>query len=229
MKKFIYAKQRGFISYQPSTGTQSFQVKGTGFDEGVFFDHTIADTADAQARFRVTVTSAAANTGNRGSDYTPNANTTEGQVTVLFDEALTIDGNNLVIKDITGTGASATRGYSIKDNDLIEITDCFKQDKGDMLFSLDRFLGVSKSSTSSSIVHFAAAEQSEADDTILLVYSSTNGIDSHRKICSFFDAAVNGSLANDDGFIEIDRGIGGVVPKELLDAGVVKMLVNAQA
>ena len=222
MKKFIYAKQRGFISYKPSTGTQSFQVKGTGFDDGVFFDHTIADTTDAQARFRVTVTSAADNTGNRGGNYS-SADTVEGGKTVLLDATISISGNNLVIAN------SGDNKYVVQNNDLIEITDCFKQDKGEMLFSFDRFLGVSKSSASSSIVHFAAAEQSEADDTILLVYSSTNGIDSHRKICSFFDAAANGSLANDDGFIEIDRSVGGVMPKELLDAGVIKMSVNAQA
>ena len=48
-------------------------------------------------------------------------------------------GNNLVIRN---TSQDSAKGYDIKNNDLVEIIDCFAQDTGEMMYSADRLIGL---------------------------------------------------------------------------------------
>ena len=225
MRKFIYIKERGFISYKNAVGTNSFQISGTGFKNSAFFSHDFAGGADdaantttAQARLRVTVTSAADNTGNRGDDY-DNNNTVKGEVPVLKETSFLMVGNNLVIRS---TSQDSAKGYDIKNNDLVEITDCFAQDTGEMMYSADRLIGLVKTSTTSTHLRFAAIEDNEghepqADDIIQFIYPAATGHKTHKKISKYFESWINGSNPTDGGLLLLDFNQGGYWPKELED------------
>lgn len=230
MKKFIHARERGFISYENETASQSFQIAGTGYQSSVYFSHDFtsagddaANTTDAQNRLRVTVTSAAANTSNRGDDYTNN-NTEIGTITVLEDEALTMVGNNLVIKNTT---QDPDHGYNIKANDLVEITDCFKANTGELMVDASRLVGITRLSNTSTVLRFKSIKYSEGsvpvgaagDDGIQLVYDNTGdvGLATHKKICKFIESFVNGYNASDNGLLTLDFSVGGSWPRELSD------------
>ena len=244
MKKFIYIKERGFISYQNETATQSFQIAGTGIKnsgrDGVApqgFSHDFASGANdaanttvARNRLRVVVTSAAANTGNRGSDYTEvqtangvtaasAADTVAGGVTVLKESSFTMVANNLIIANVSG---NSQKGYDIKDGDLVEITDCFVHTSGEMMVRADRLIGLAKLSTTTTHLRFQAIRDAEgnnpdSDDIIQFIYGAGEGMKTHKKICEYFESWINSSNTTDDGLLLLDFNPGGYWPKELKD------------
>ena len=74
----------------------------------------------------IEITSAAPNTGNRGSAYT-NANTTAGEVTTITAGGAAMSGANLTIdkKAHDGSeGQDTTNGYNLKVNDVITDNIC---------------------------------------------------------------------------------------------------------
>ena len=135
------------------------QVLGAGVADGTFFDSALAGadnnakTTDAGKKLRITITSAADNTANRGSDYATtygSANTVAGDVTLLETEAAVIVGNNL---DIPTKTDDAAHGYDLKAGDVVRIELIPIQDDGEAMLAADRFIGANQASATTCLLY----------------------------------------------------------------------------
>mgnify|MGYP003679272050 FL=1 len=216
---FLYFKEQGHISYTATAAQTNFAVKG-GTIVPNNFAIAIADTAAARTDFKVSITSAAANTGNRGSDYT-NANTTAGEVTVLEIEALSISSNDLVIANVVG---DAQEGYLIKAGDVVTI-ETIPDEGTEACFRADRFLGISRSSDTETHVHFKASNGQQADDFIALTHPDGNGIE-FKLIANYINEACNANFNKRGDVITVWDKQNNVVGRGLNDAGVTNMVIT---
>jgi len=226
MKKFIYAKQRGFISYQPSTGTQAFKIKGAGVSSfGEFFDHTFSDNSNVRARLKVTITSAGNNTGNRGANYS-STDTVAGEKTVLLDGSIGLNGDNL------GISSSGDNKYVVQDNDLVEIQDCFTSGLGEAMFRADRLITIIKPNALQTDLRFKSIERSEGaeyqTDDIIEFHHADVSFKEHIKMIKFFESYINNYNKNNTGILMLDRSLdkSSSWPKEL--KSVYRMIVKKE-
>lgn len=243
MRNFLYFKEKNVLEYTVAAASDTVAILGAGIADGTIFDSGLdgadnaAKTTDAGKKLRITITSNAANTGNRGTDYnivqTANgvtasnaADTVAGGVTVLKPEAAVIVGSNL---DIPTTSDDAAHGYDLKVGDLIRIELTPLVDKGEACIAADRFIGANQASATSTVIRFMSQESDldasvSADDAVTFTYASDTTGAKHKKICDFFADAATNYRANNDGFIEVDRNEN--FPKQLVDAGVTRMQVS---
>ena len=216
---FLYFKEQGHISYTAAAAQTNFAVKGgTIFPNN--FAIAIADTTAARTDFKVSITSAAANTGNRGSDYT-NANTTAGEITVLEVEALSISSNDLVIANVAG---DAQEGYLIKAGDVVTI-ETIPDEGTEACFRADRLLGVFRSSDTETSIHFKASNGTGADDYIALTHPDGDGVE-FKLIANYVNEACNANFNKRGDVITAWDKQNNVVGKGLSKAGVTNMVIT---
>jgi len=221
---FLYFREHGSISFTATAAQTDFTVKGaTSLVPGSFggngFATAISDTTDLRNNFTVTITSAAANTGNRGSDYT-NANTTIGEVTTLEVEALSISSNDMVIANVSG---DAQEGYDIKAGDIVTVS--LNPKKGNQVaFRADRLLSVHANSDTETEVTFKAADGQDADDNVLFTHADDDGV-TFRAIANYFAEASTLNFVNSGGcVIAFDAELDDIA-QELRGIGVTNMLL----
>ena len=221
---FLYFREHGKLTFTATAAQTNFTVKGAtslvpGSFGGAGFATAIADTTDLRNNHTVTITSAAANTGNRGSDYT-NANTTIGEVTTLEIEALTISSNDMVIANVSG---DAQEGYDIKVGDIVTVS--FNPAKGNVgAYRADRLLSVHANSDTETEVTFKAADGSAADDTVTFTHADDDGV-TFRAIANYFADASTANFVNSGScVIAFDAELNDL-PKELAGLGITNMLI----
>jgi hypothetical protein len=216
---FLYFKEQGYISYTATAAQTDFAVKG-GTIVPNNFAIAVADTAAVRADFKVSITSAAANTGNRGSDYA-NANTTAGEVTVLEIEALSLGGDNLAIATVVG---NAQEGYSIKAGDIVTI-ETIPDEGTEACFRADRLLGVFRNgSDTSTSIHFKASNGTDADDYIVLTHPDNDGAE-FKLIANYINEACNANFNKRGDIITVWDKQNNIVGRGLNDAGVTNMVI----
>jgi hypothetical protein len=216
---FLYFKEQGHISYTATAAQTNFAVKG-GTIVPNNFAIAVADTAAVRTDFKVSITSAAANTGNRGSDYA-NANTTAGEVTVLEIEALSLSGNNLAITDV---GSNAQEGYSIKAGDIVTI-ETIPDEGTEACFRADRLLGVFRNgSDTETSIHFKASNGTDADDYIILTHPDNDGAE-FKLIANYINEACNANFNKRGDIITVWDKQNNIVGRGLNDAGVTNMVI----
>ena len=202
----------------------NFTVKGAtslvpGSFGGAGFATAIADTTDLRNNHKVTITSAGANTGNRGSDYT-NANTTAGEVTVLEIEALSISSNDMVIANVSG---DAQEGYTIKAGDIVTVE--LKPAKGNQgALRADRLLSVHANSDTATEVTFKAADGGAADDNVTFTHADDDGV-TFRAIANYFAEASTLNFVNSGSMVIAFDAELNDIPQELGGLGITNMLL----
>ena len=216
---FLYFKEQGHISYTATAAQTNFVVKG-GTIVPNNFAIAIADTTAARADFKVSITSAAANTGNRGSDYA-NANTTAGEVTVLEVEALSISSNDLVIANVAG---DAQEGYLIKAGDVVTI-ETIPDEGTEACFRADRLVSVFRSSDTVTQVQFKASNGAAADDLIDITHPDNNGTE-FKLIANYINEACNANFNKRGDVITVWDKQNNIVGRGLSDAGVTNMVIT---
>ena len=221
---FLYFREHGKLTFTATAAQTNFTVKGAtslvpGSFGGAGFATAIADTTDLRANFTVTITSAAANTGNRGSDYT-NANTTIGEVTTLEIEALSISSNDMVIANVSG---DAQEGYDIKVGDIVTVS--LNPAKGNQgAFRADRLLSVHANSDTETEVTFKAADGSAADDTVAFTHADDDGV-TFRAIANYFAEASTLNFVNSGSCVIAFDAEADDIPQELRGIGITNMLL----
>lgn len=220
---FLHFREHGKLTFTATAAQTNFTVKGaTTLVPGSFgngFATAIADTTDLRNNHKVTITSAAGNTGNRGSDYT-NANTTAGEVTVLEVEALSISSNDMVIANVSG---DAQEGYDIKVGDIVTVE--LKPAHGTAgCFRADRLLSVHSNSDTETEITFQAHDGTAADDTIVLTHPDNNGAE-FKIIADYMYELANANPQNSGKLIDVCDIQNSIMGKGLADAGVTNMLV----
>jgi hypothetical protein len=217
---FLYFKEQGHISYTATAAQTNFAVKG-GTIVPDNFAIAIADTTAARTDFKVSITSAAANTGNRGSDYA-NANTTAGEVTVLEVEAFTISSDDLVIANVVG---NAQEGYLIKAGDIVTI-ETIPDEGTEACFRADRLLGVFRNgSDTETSIHFKASNGTTADDLITLTHPDNDGAE-FKLIANYINEACNANFNKRGDVITVWDKQNNIVGRGLNDAGVTNMVIT---
>jgi len=221
---FLYFREHGKLTFTATAAQTNFTVKGAttlvpGNFGGAGFATAIADSTDLKNNHRVTITSAAANTGNRGSDYT-NANTTIGETTILEPEALTISSNDMVIANVSG---DAQEGYDIKVGDTVTVE--LLPAKGNQgAFRADRLLSVHANSDTETEVTFKAADGTNADDTATFTHADDDGV-TFRAIANYFSEAASGNFVNSGSCISVFDAETNDIPKALAGIGITNMLL----
>jgi hypothetical protein len=219
---FLYFKEQGYISYTATAAQTNFAVKG-GTIVPNNFAIAIADTTAARTDFKVSITSAAANTGNRGSDYA-NANTTAGEVTVLEVEALSISSDDLVIATVVG---DAQEGYSIKAGDIVTI-ETIPDEGTEACFRADRLLGVFRNGLDTETsIHFKASNGTDADDYIILTHPDNDGAE-FKLIANYINEACNANFNKRGDIITVWDKQNNIVGRGLNDAGVTNMVITIE-
>ena len=219
---FLYFKEQGYISYTATAAQTNFAVKG-GTIVPNNFAIAIADTTAARTDFKVSITSAAANTGNRGSDYA-NANTTAGEVTVLEVEALSISSDDLVIATVVG---DAQEGYSIKAGDIVTI-ETIPDEGTEACFRADRLLGVFRNGLDTETsIHFKASNGTDADDYIILTHPDNDGAE-FKLIANYINEACNTNFNKRGDIITVWDKQNNIVGRGLNDAGVTNMVITIE-
>jgi hypothetical protein len=219
---FLYFKEQGYISYTATAAQTNFAVKG-GTIVPNNFAIAIADTTAARTDFKVSITSAAANTGNRGSDYA-NANTTAGEVTVLEVEALSISSDDLVIANVVG---NAQEGYSIKAGDIVTI-ETIPDEGTEACFRADRLLGVFRNGLDTETsIHFKASNGTDADDYIILTHPDNDGAE-FKLIANYINEACNTNFNKRGDIITVWDKQNNIVGRGLNDAGVTNMVITIE-
>jgi hypothetical protein len=219
---FLYFKEQGYISYTATAAQTNFAVKG-GTIVPNNFAIAIADTTAARTDFKVSITSAAANTGNRGSDYA-NANTTAGEVTVLEAEALSISSDDLVIATVVG---DAQEGYSIKAGDIVTI-ETIPDEGTEACFRADRLLGVFRNGLDTETsIHFKASNGTDADDYIILTHPDNDGAE-FKLIANYINEACNTNFNKRGDIITVWDKQNNIVGRGLNDAGVTNMVITIE-
>ena len=219
---FLYFKEQGYISYTATAAQTNFAVKG-GTIVPNNFAIAIADTTAARTDFKVSITSAAANTGNRGSDYA-NANTTAGEVTVLEVEAFTISSDDLVIANVVG---NAQEGYSIKAGDIVTI-ETIPDEGTEACFRADRLLGVFRNGLDTETsIHFKASNGTDADDYIILTHPDNDGAE-FKLIANYINEACNTNFNKRGDIITVWDKQNNIVGRGLNDAGVTNMVITIE-
>jgi hypothetical protein len=221
---FLYFREHGKLTFIATAAQTNFTVKGaTTLVPGIYgngFATAIADSTDLKNNHVVTITSAAANTGNRGSDYA-NANTTAGEVTTLEVEALTISSNDMVIANVSG---DPQEGYDIKAGDIVTVE--LKPAEGNQAaFRADRLLSVHSNSDTETAITFKASNGSAGVDEVLLTHPDGDGAE-FKKIANYVYEACNANIHERGKMIvacDIQNNIAG---KGLRDAGVTNMLLT---
>jgi hypothetical protein len=219
---FLYFKEQGHISYTATAAQTNFAVKG-GTIVPNNFAIAVADTAAVRTDFKVSITSAAANTGNRGSDYA-NANTTAGEVTVLEIEALSLGGDNLAIATVVG---NAQEGYSIKAGDIVTI-ETIPDEGTEACFRADRLLGVFRNGLDTETsIHFKASNGTDADDYIILTHPDNDGAE-FKLIANYINEACNTNFNKRGDIITVWDKQNNIVGRGLNDAGVTNMVITIE-
>jgi hypothetical protein len=219
---FLYFKEQGYISYTATAAQTNFAVKG-GTIVPNNFAIAIADTTAARTDFKVSITSAAANTGNRGSDYA-NANTTAGEVTVLEVEAFTISSDDLVIANVVG---NAQEGYLIKAGDIVTI-ETIPDEGTEACFRADRLLGVFRNGLDTETsIHFKASNGTDADDYIILTHPDNDGAE-FKLIANYINEACNTNFNKRGDIITVWDKQNNIVGRGLNDAGVTNMVITIE-
>ena len=219
---FLYFKEQGYISYTATAAQTNFAVKG-GTIVPNNFAIAIADTTAARTDFKVSITSAAANTGNRGSDYA-NANTTAGEVTVLEVEAFTISSDDLVIANVVG---NAQEGYLIKAGDIVTI-ETIPDEGTEACFRADRLLGVFRNGLDTETsIHFKASNGTDADDYIILTHPDNDGAE-FKLIANYINEACNANFNKRGDIITVWDKQNNIVGRGLNDAGVTNMVITIE-
>ena len=219
---FLYFKEQGHISYTATAAQTNFAVKG-GTIVPNNFAIAIADTTAARTDFKVSITSAAANTGNRGSDYA-NANTTAGEVTVLEVEAFTISSDDLVIANVVG---NAQEGYLIKAGDIVTI-ETIPDEGTEACFRADRLLGVFRNGLDTETsIHFKASNGTDADDYIILTHPDNDGAE-FKLIANYINEACNTNFNKRGDIITVWDKQNNIVGRGLNDAGVTNMVITIE-
>jgi hypothetical protein len=219
---FLYFKEQGHISYTATAAQTNFAVKG-GTIVPDNFAIAIADTTAARTDFKVSITSAAANTGNRGSDYA-NANTTAGEVTVLEVEAFTISSDDLVIANVVG---NAQEGYLIKAGDIVTI-ETIPDEGTEACFRADRLLGVFRNGLDTETsIHFKASNGTDADDYIILTHPDNDGAE-FKLIANYINEACNTNFNKRGDIITVWDKQNNIVGRGLNDAGVTNMVITIE-
>ena len=221
---FLYFREHGKLIFTATAAQTEFQVKGaTTLVPGTFgngFSRDIADTTDLRNNCTVTITSAAANTGNRGSDYT-NANTTLGEVTTLEIEALSISSNNMVIANVSG---DAQEGYDIKVGDIVTVT--LNTTEGtEAAFRADNLISVHSNSDTETEITFKASNGSAADDTVVLTHPDNDGAE-FKIIADYIYQVCNANIHERGGVINVSDIENSVLGTGLAKAGVTNMLLT---
>tara|TARA_R100000231_G_scaffold137200_1_gene113296 strand:+ start:743 stop:1426 length:684 start_codon:yes stop_codon:yes gene_type:complete len=221
---FLYFKEHGKMTFIATAAQTNFTVKGaTSLVPGTFgngFATAIADSTDLKNNHIVTITSAAANTGNRGSDYT-NANTTIGEVTTLEVEALSISSNDMVIANVSG---DAQEGYDIKAGDIVTVT--LKPAEGNQAaFRADRLISVHSNSDTETELTFKASNGAVEDDTVVLTHPDNNGAE-FKVIADYVYQICNANMQNKGELITVSDIDNSVLGRGLADAGVTNMLLT---
>ena len=221
---FLYFREHGKLTFTATAAQTNFTVKGAttlvpGDFGGAGFATAIADTTDLRNNHRVTITSAAANTGNRGSDYT-NANTTIGEETVLEIEALSISSNDMVIANVSGDGQE---GYDIKVGDIVTVE--LLPAKGNQgAFRADRFLSVHANNDTETEVTFKAADGTNNADTVTFTHADDDGV-TFRAISNYFAEAASGNFVNSGACVSAFDAEANVIPQQLRGIGITNMLL----
>ena len=219
---FLYFKEQGHISYTATAAQTNFAVKG-GTIVPNNFAIAVADTAAVRTDFKVSITSAAANTGNRGSDYA-NANTTAGEVTVLEVEAFTISSDDLVIANVVG---NAQEGYLIKAGDIVTI-ETIPDEGTEACFRADRLLGVFRNGLDTETsIHFKASNGTDADDYIILTHPDNDGAE-FKLIANYINEACNTNFNKRGDIITVWDKQNNIVGRGLNDAGVTNMVITIE-
>ena len=221
---FLYFREHGKLSFTATAAQTNFTVKGAttlvpGNFGGSGFATAIADSTDLKNNHRVTITSAGANTGNRGSDYA-SANTVAGDTTILEPEALTISSNDMVIANVSG---DAQEGYDIKVGDIVTVE--LLPAKGNQgAFRADRLLSVHANSDTETEVTFKAADGSNSDDTVTFTHADDDGV-TFRAIANYFAEAANGNFVNSGACVIAFDAEANVIPQQLRGIGITNMLI----
>ena len=223
---FLYFREHGKLTFTATAAQTNFTVKGaTSLVPGGFggngFAVAIADTTDLRNNHKVTITSAAANTGNRGSDYT-NANTTLGEVTTLEIEALSISSNDMVIANVSG---DAQEGYDIKAGDIVTV-ELVPTKNTEGAYRADRILSIHANSGTETEITFQAADGSGADDTVIFTHANDSGV-TFRNIASYFSEAANGNFVSSGGCIVAFDAERNVIAKQLQNIGITNMILTS--
>jgi|21_taG_2_1085346.scaffolds.fasta_scaffold28840_2 hypothetical protein len=221
---FLYFREHGKLTFTATAAQTNFTVKGAATlvpgSYGNGFATAIADSTDLKNNHKVTITSAAANTGNRGSDYT-NANTTAGEVTVLEVEALTISSNDMVIANVSG---DAQEGYDIKVGDIVTV-ELVPVEGNQACFRADRLLAVNSASDVSTVLKFKASNGAAADDTVTLTHPDTDGAE-FKLIADYVYEVCNANIPERGGVITCSDIENSIVGRGLGKAGVTNMLLT---
>jgi len=221
---FLYFREHGKLTFVATAAQTNFTVKGaTTLVPGTFgqgFATAIADTTDLRNNHKVTITSAAANTGNRGSDYT-NANTTAGEVTVLEIEALSISSNDMVIANVAG---DAQEGYTIKAGDIVTV-ELVPTEGNQAAFRADRLLSVHSNSDTATEITFKASNGSAGNDTVVLTHPDGDGAE-FKIIADYIYQVCNANIHERGSVINVSDIENSVLGKGLAKAGVTNMLLT---
>ena len=221
---FLYFREHGKLTFTATDAQTNFTVKGaTSLVPGSFggggFATAIADTTDLRNNHKVTITSAGANTGNRGSDYA-SADTVAGDVTVLEIEALSISSNDMVIANVSG---DAQEGYTIKAGDIVTVE--LKPSKGNQAaLRADRFLSVHANSDTETEVTFKAADGAAQDDTVAFTHADDDGV-TFRAIANYFAEASTLNFVNSGSMVIAFDAELNDIPQELAGLGITNMLL----
>jgi|9_EtaG_2_1085328.scaffolds.fasta_scaffold27723_2 hypothetical protein len=227
---FLYFREHGKLTFTATADQTDFTVKGAtslvpGSFGGAGFATAIADTTDLRNNHKVTITSAGANSGNLGSDYT-DANTIAGEVTTLEIEALEISSNDMRIKAKShggGPGNDTAHGYDIKAGDIVTVE--LKPTKGNQAaFRADRLLSVHANSDTETEVTFKAADGSAADDTVAFTHADDDGV-TFRAIANYFAEASTLNFVNSGSMVIAFDAELNDLPQELAGLGITNMLL----
>lgn len=221
---FLYFREHGKLTFIATAAQTNFTVKGATTlvpgNLGNGFATAIADSTDLKNNHVVKITSAAANAGNRGSDYA-DANTEIGEVTTLEVEALTISSNDMVIANVSG---DAQEGYDIKVGDIVTVE--LKPAEGNQAaFRADRLLSVHSNSDTETAITFKASNGSAGVDEVLLTHPDTNGVE-FKKIADYVYQACNANKNKGGAMITVSDIENKILADGLADAGVTNMLLT---
>ena len=221
---FLYFREHGKLTFTATAAQTNFTVKGaTTLVPGTFgqgFATAISDTTDLRNNHKVTITSAAANTGNRGSDYT-NANTTAGEVTVLEIEALSISSNDMVIANVSG---DAQEGYDIKAGDIVTV-ELVPTEGNQAAFRADNLISVHTNSDTETELTFRASKGTNADDVVLITHPDNNGVE-FKLIAEYIYEVCNANVPERGGVITVSDIQNNILGKGLAEAGVTKTIIG---
>jgi len=209
---FLYFRENGYQKYTATAAQTDFVINGDAN-----WDPTI--TGDTEVK--VSITSLAANTGNRGTEYA-DADTVAGEVTVITDDGKSLSTNDIVIAETTTATVGAANGYDIKVGDVVTI-ELIPVAGTEACFRADKLRSVHSNSDVATEVTFEASDGSTADDTVVLTHADDDGV-AFKKIAAYFQSAAAGSFKSRGG-VSVAWDKQNAANGELEAAGVTKMLL----